>query len=220
MVIRTALVVPFGAVLPEKVVIVKVSTAIEKRRSVNRFDPSYKISSTHVHELIAAANLSPSAFNIQHWRFVWLKDEARLEQAKAASWFQPQVTDAALLLLVCLDLKAWHKSPQRYWENAPAEVADSMIKNMQQIYANNPQLERDEGMRSAAMAAMTIMLKAQEMGLDSCAMACDTKKMAELVNLPEDHAICMSLAIGKRLEEPYPRPGLLAVEDVLVTDTF
>lgn len=198
----------------------KVSIAIEKRRSVSRFDPAYKITTPEVHELISAANLSPSAFNIQHWRFVWLQDVERLEQAKAASWFQPQVTDASLLLLVCLDLKAWQKSPQRYWENAPDSVAESMIKNMQQIYSQNPQLERDEGMRSAAMAAMAIMLKAQEMGLDSCAMACDTEKMAELVNLPEDHAICMSLAIGKRLEEPYPRPGLLSVEDVLVTDSF
>ena len=198
----------------------KVSEAIKNRRSVNLFDPNHKISETDVHELIKAANLSPSAFNAQHWRFVWLEDKELREQAKVAAWYQPQVTDASLVLLVCLDIKAWQKDPQRYWVNAPAEVAETMISNTQQIYTNNPQLQRDEGMRSASMASMALMLKAQEMELDSCAMACDEQKMAKLVKLPDDHAICMLLALGKRLDEPYPRPGLVSVDDVLLKNNF
>ena len=198
----------------------KVSDAIKNRRSVNVFDPSYQISTAEVHELIEAANLTPSAFNAQHWRFVWLQDKALLEQAKVAAWYQPQVTDASLVVLVCLDVKAWQKDPQRYWVNAPADVAKSMIDNSQQIYADKPQLQRDEGMRSASMASMALMLRAQEMGLDSCAMACDEQKMAELVKLPDDHAICMLLAIGKRLDVPFPRPGLVSVDDVLLENSF
>ena len=198
----------------------KVSDAIKNRRSVNVFDPSHQISTAEIHELIAAANLSPSAFNAQHWRFVWLQDNDLLEQTKVAAWYQPQVMDASLVLLVCLDVKAWQKEPQRYWVNAPADVAKSMISNSQKIYATNPQLQRDEGMRSASMASMAIMLKAQEMGLDSCAMACDEQQMAELVKLPDDHAICMLLAVGKRLDAPYPRPGLVSVEDVLLVNSF
>ncbi len=198
----------------------KVSDAIKNRRSVNVFDPKYKIDSAEVHQLIEAANLSPSAFNAQHWRFVWLQDKALLEQAKAAAWYQPQVTDASLVFLVCLDVKAWQKEPQRYWVNAPSDVAEAMISNSQQIYANNDQLQRDEGMRSASMASMALMLKAQEMGLDSCAMACDERKMAELVKLPDDHAICMLLAVGKRMDAPYPRPGLVSVNDVLLENGF
>jgi len=199
---------------------VKVSDAIKNRRSVNVFDPSHQISTAEIRELIAAANLSPSAFNAQHWRFVWLQDKDLLEQTKVAAWYQPQVMDASLVLLVCLDIKAWQKEPQRYWVNAPADVAESMISNSQEIYATNPQLQRDEGMRSASMASMAIMLKAQEMGLDSCAMACDEQQMAELVKLPDDHAICMLLAVGKRLDAPYPRPGLVSVEDVLLVNSF
>lgn len=198
----------------------KVSDAIKNRRSVNVFDPSHQISTAEIRELIAAANLSPSAFNAQHWRFVWLQDKDLLEQTKVAAWYQPQVMDASLVLLVCLDIKAWQKEPQRYWVNAPADVAESMISNSQEIYATNPQLQRDEGMRSASMASMAIMLKAQEMGLDSCAMACDEQQMAELVKLPDDHAICMLLAVGKRLDAPYPRPGLVSVEDVLLVNSF
>ena len=202
------------------VITVEVSKAIESRRSINIFDPECTISESEVHELIKAANHSPSAFNIQHWRFVWLRDEAVQQQAKEACWFQPQVIDASATLLICMDFKAWQKQPERYWQNAPAEVAEAQIRNSQAIYANNPQLEREEGVRSASMAAMAIMIKAMDMGYESCAMACDVEKMGAIIHLPEDHAICMALAIGKRLKEPFPRPGLLSVDDVLVVDKF
>ena len=197
-----------------------VSDAIKHRRSISLFDPDHKISDAQVHELVEAANLTPSAFNIQHWRFVHLRDPAVLGEASEATWFQPQVTAASLVLVVCMDLKAWQKSPERYWANAPQNVAEHMLNSIRQSYSDNPQLERDEAMRSASMAAMTLILKAQEMGLESCAMACNEQRMAKLVKLPADHAICMVLAFGKPLKEAYPRPGLLAVEDVLVTDSF
>jgi len=199
---------------------VEVSKAIETRRSINKFDPQHKITEAEIRELIQAANCSPSAFNIQHWRFVWLRDEQIQKEAQVACWFQPQVTDAAATLLICADLKAWQKHPERYWVNAPAEVAEAQIRNSQAIYANSPALEHDEGIRSASMAAMAIMLKAMEMGYETCAMACDVAKMSKVVNLPDDHEICMALAIGKRLEDPFPRPGLLAVDDVLTVDKF
>lgn len=213
---------PFGPLFQvnEVVVFVNVSDAIKRRRSVGLFDPDFEVSESQVRELIEAANLTPSAFNIQHWRFVWLRDPAVLGQASEAVWYQPQVTDAALVLLVCMDLKAWQKSPQRYWVNAPPEVAEHMVDNTLKTYADNPRLERDEAMRSASMAAMTLMLKAQDMGLESCAMACDEARMAELVRLPADHAVCMVIAFGKPLKAPYPRPGLVSVDDVLVTDAF
>lgn len=198
----------------------EVSEAIISRRSINVFDPNKTISEAEIHELIQAANLSPSAFNIQHWRFVWLRDETIQRQAKEACWFQPQVIDASATLLICMDQRAWQKQPERYWQNTPAEVADAQIKNSQAIYSNNPQLAHDEGIRSASMAAMAIMLKAIDMGYETCAMACDIEKMAAVVKLPEDHSICMALAIGKRLNAPFPRPGLLSVDDVLTIDHF
>ncbi len=198
----------------------EVSEAIKSRRSINVFDPSQNITEAEIHELIKAANLSPSAFNIQHWRFVWLRDKSIQQQAKEACWFQPQVIDASATLLVCMDQKAWQKQPERYWKNAPTEVAKTQIGNSQAIYANNPQLAHDEGIRSASMAAMAIMIKAIDMGYETCAMACDIEKMAAVVDLPEDHSICMALAIGKRLKAPFSRPGLLSVDDVLTIDRF
>lgn len=68
-----------------------------------------------IRELMSPAMLSPTAFNIQHWRFVQVRDPALREEIRAACWMQPQITDASLLVVICADVKAWPKSPERYW---------------------------------------------------------------------------------------------------------
>ena len=198
----------------------KVSHAIETRRSIERFDPTHEIDNAQIRELIEAAMLSPTAFNIQHWRFVWARDKALRQQLRALSWDQPQVTDASLLLFVCMDLKAWQKEPERYWRNAPVDIAKSMLRNMG-YYGKCSQAEHDEAIRSASMAAMTLMLKAREMGYDSCPMlGFKYDEVARLLRLPEDHGICLMLAIGKQLKGPYPRSGQLTLDEVFFIDTF
>lgn len=53
-----------------------VKTAIETRRSVKQFDPKHRIPEAEVEALISLTQLSPTAFNIQHWRFVVVRDQA------------------------------------------------------------------------------------------------------------------------------------------------
>jgi len=199
---------------------VKVSKAIQTRRSIEHFDPTHKMSDAEVKQLIEAAMLSPTAFNIQHWRFVWIKAQPLKEQIKAFSWNQPQITDASLLLFVCMDFMAWQKEPERYWRNTPQAVADAMLRNMSH-YNGNDATQRDEAIRSASMACMTMMLKAREMGYDSCPMlGFQYDKVAELINLPDDHGICLMLTVGKKIKGAYPRAGQLAMEEVLFSDSF
>lgn len=197
-----------------------VSHAIETRRSIELFDPNHEITKVEVEELITAAMLSPTAFNIQHWRFLWAEDKGLRQQLRTLSWDQPQVTDASLLLFICMDIKAWQKEPERYWRNAPEEVASAMLRNMG-YYGQSAQAEHDEAIRSASMATMTLMLKAKEMGYDSCPMlGFKYNEVATLLKLPEDHGICLMLAIGKQLKEPYPRAGQLTLEEVLYLNSF
>ena len=68
------------------------------------------------------------------------------------------------------DVKAWEKSPQRYWRDAPAEVAELLVNWMGPFYQGKEQLQRDEAMRSCGIAGQTIMLAAKAMGYDSCPM--------------------------------------------------
>ena len=48
--------------------------AIEERRAIKHFDPEHKMTNDEIKQLFQLAILSPTAFNIQHWRFVNVSD--------------------------------------------------------------------------------------------------------------------------------------------------
>ncbi len=196
-------------------------TAIETRRAVRKLDSSLAMSEDEIRELMSLAMLSPTAFNIQHWRFVLVRDPALREQIRAACWMQPQITDASLLVVICADVKAWQKSPERYWRTAPAEVREGLLEGIRQHYAGRERFQVEEAMRSCGIAAQTLMLAAQSMGYNTSPMDLgDVDAVAKLINLPEDHVIAMYVAIGKGTDAPWPRGGQLAYEEVVRTDRF
>jgi nitroreductase len=167
------------------------------------------------------AILSPTAFNIQHWRFRLVTDKLLREEIKKVSWDQSQVTDASLLIVLTGDLMAWNKNPDRYWKNAPVNVRENLVLAISSYYKDKPEAQRDEVMRSCGMAAMNLMLVAKDLGYDSCPMdGFDFDAVAKLLNLPNDHIPTMFIAIGKSIQEPWPRPGQLPIEQVVQYNKF
>ncbi len=198
-----------------------IKEAIVNRRSVKHFDPEYVMSEADIEELMSHVILSPTAFNIQHWRFVRVVDAEKRQQIKKASWEQAQITDASLLLVLCADLNAWEKRPERYWREAPQQVQDFLLPAIADYYTNHHQAQRDECLRSASIAAMSIMLMAKEMGYDSCPMdGFDFDNVARIINLPHDHIITMMVVVGKKKEDARPRSGQLPLDEVFLTDGF
>lgn len=198
-----------------------VRTAIESRRAIKEFDAGHTMTDPEINALMSLALLSPTAFNIQHWRFVLVRDPELRQAIRAVSWMQPQITDASLLVVICADVGAWEKSPDRYWKNASDEVREGIVGAISEYYRGRPQTQRDEAMRSSGMAAQTLMLAAQEMGYDSCPMdLADFDEVAKLIRLPEDHVIAMFVAVGKRIREPWPRAGQLPMSEVVLIDRF
>lgn len=196
-------------------------TAIQTRRSIKRFDAQHKMSEAEIEELLSLAVLSPTAFNIQHWRFVRVSDPELRAAIRAVSWMQAQITDASLLLVICADIQAWNKQPERYWRNASEELREGIVATLGDFYRGQAQLQRDEAMRSCGMAAQTLMLAAKAMGYDSSPMdLSDFGAAAELLRLPPDYAIAMFLAIGKARCEPWPRAGQLPLEEVVLHNHF
>jgi nitroreductase len=198
-----------------------VSTAIETRRSIKAYDADHRMTQAEIDRLMSLAMLSPTAFNIQNWRFVVLQDPALRQQVRTVSWDQAQVTDASILVVLVADLKSWEKQPQRYWKDAPKPVQDFLVPAIDLYYRDKEQVQRDEGMRSCGMAAMTLMLAAKEMGYDSCPMdGFDFDAVAKLLNLPANHTPAMFVAIGKGIKEAWPRGGQLPMNEVVIYDGF
>ena len=198
-----------------------VNQAIVERRSVKAYDPHHKMTEQEMSELMSLAMLSPTAFNIQNWRFILVTDPVLRQQIRAVSWNQAQVEEASLLIVLTADLNAWAKQPERYWQNAPKAASDILVPMIGHYYENNLQVQRDEAMRSCGMAAMTIMLAAKEMGYDTCPMdGFDFDAVGKLLNLPADHTPSMFVVVGKALKEASPRGGQLAMDEVVVYNKF
>jgi len=195
--------------------------AVRQRRAVKQYDPEYEMTQEEVDQLIGLAKLAPTAFNQQNYRFVLVRDAGLRKQIREAAWDQGQVTDASLLIVICADLKAWEKDPARYWANAPGEVQDYMKSAIDQYYRNREQVQRDEAMRSAGIAAQTIMLSAKSMGYDTCPMdGFDYDAVGKLINLPEDHVVAMFVVVGKAVQPAKPRPTQLTTDEVVIADRF
>jgi nitroreductase len=198
-----------------------VKTAIETRRAVKQFDPQHAMAQAEIDELLSLAILSPTAFNLQHWRFVLVRDPELRKRIRAATWMQPQITEASLLVVLCADLKAWEKRPERYWRNVPPDVREGVVAAMREYYGGREQAQRDEAMRSCGIAAQTLMLAAKAIGYDSCPMdLSDFDEVGKLIRIPADHVIGLFIAIGKSVRAPWPRAGQLSKDEVVVWDRF
>lgn len=196
-------------------------SAIQNRRAVKHFDPAHKMTAAEERQLLSLAILSPTAFNIQNWRPVVVKDTALRQQIREASWGQAQVTDASLFIILCADLHSWEREPGRYWINAIPAVQEFLLPAIDQYYRGKDQVQRDEAMRSCGMMAQTLMLAAKSMGYDSCPMdGFDFEAVGKLINLPSDHVIAMYVAIGKGTQEAWPRGGQLPLDEIITNDRF
>lgn len=197
-----------------------VSEALVRRRAIKAFDPSVKMTEAEIRRLFELTLLSPSSFNLQHWRFVAVTDQAVKDKLTAAAWNQQQVSQAALVVVVC----AWlhpESEAARYWRNAPQAVQDMLVPMIGQFYNGNDALCRDEAIRSASLASMSLMLAAQELGYDTCPMVgYDPAQVAEIIGLPKDHILVMMIPVGRKAKDAHPKPGQLGIDEVVVRDRF
>jgi nitroreductase len=195
--------------------------AIECRRAIKHYDPAHRMSPEEERRLLELAILSPTAFNIQHWRFVIVRDMEVRKKIRAVAWDQAQITDASLLVVLCGNLSAWKQNPANYWRNAPQAVQDFLVPAIDGYYSGKPVVQRDEVMRSCGMAGQTIMLAAKAMGYDTCPMdGFDYAEVGKILHLPEDHIISFMIAIGRKTQDSWPRPGQLAYDEVVFENGF
>ncbi|HBO5237413.1 nitroreductase family protein [Pseudomonas aeruginosa] len=198
-----------------------IEDAVRSRRAIKGYDSSFSLTREEKDHLLDLALHAPSAFNLQHVRLVEVSDPQLRVQLREVAWDQAQVTDAAMLVVVCAQLDSWERNAQRVWDGAPEAVQAFMAGAIDTYYRGKPQVQRDEAMRSCGLLAQTLMLVARGQGLDSCPMdGFDFGAVARLINLPDNHVIGLMVAVGKKAVEPWPRSGKLPREELVIRDRF
>ncbi|MCV6612292.1 MAG: nitroreductase family protein [Amphritea sp.] len=194
---------------------------IEARRSIKHYDPHARVTEDDFLRIMNAVLLSPTSYNIQHWRFIRVTDTAVRQQVEDAAWGQTQITQASELIVLCADPQAWDELPEHYWADSDSDTRTMMVGMMGDFYRGKAQLQRDEAIRSCGIAAQTLMLSAKALGYDTCPMiGFDEQKLAEIIALPQGYLIGMIITLGKSAQAAWPRAGQLPLSEVLKENRF
>lgn len=194
---------------------------IVERTSINRFDPSYTIDDATISELVRYASEAPSAYNFQNWRFIAVRTAAQKARLCAMAYGQKKVEEASVTFIVCGRLKP-HLDLREAWRpfvaagHADAATLDAVVASATRGYADNTQMQRDEAIRSASLAAMTLMLAAQAMGLVSGPMiGFDPEQVRTGFDLGPDEIPALLVTVGRPAPGNWPRKPRRPVSGVL-----
>lgn len=194
---------------------------IVERTSINRFDPSHVIDDATIGELVRYASEAPSAYNFQNWRFIAVRTPAQKARLCAMAYGQKKVEEASVTFIVCGRLKP-HLDLREAWRpfvaagHADAATVDAVVGSATRGYADNRQTQRDEAIRSASLAAMTLMLAAQAMGLVSGPMiGFDADQVRTGFDLGPDEIPALLVTVGRPAPGNWPRKPRRPVPDVL-----
>lgn len=194
---------------------------ILQRTSTNRFDPSFTLDDAAIAELVRYAVEAPSAYNMQNWRFVAVRTTQHKARLCDMAYGQAKVKEAAVTFIVCgrLQPHAGLSEALRPFKDAghiDDGTVDGMVRSATRTYAQDPQMQRDEAIRSASLAAMTLMLAAQAMGLVSGPMVgFDPVQVHAGFGLGADEIPVLLVTVGRAAPGNWPRKPRRPASDVL-----
>lgn len=161
--------------------------ALNRRYATKQFDTDKKVSQDDMDTLIEALRLSPSAFGLQPWRFIHVKNPETRAELQANSRGQPQVTEASDLLIIAaktnlqaIDVEEYIQSMMKIRANdgeklpEDAKTIEKLMeyKNMMlgTIASRTPEQLKGWNQKQAYIAVGVVLTVAASMGIDACPM--------------------------------------------------
>ncbi len=201
-----------------------VTEAMQARRSVHSYDSSKPISDDLLHELIEVSTLAPSSFNLNQWRFVIVRSQEGKEKLHQASLDQKHILDASAVLIVLGKIDA-HEDVDLFvddWIDKGYYPDDKHLRVVSdKFYGLNPNVQRDEAIRSTSIMIGMMMLAAKERGLDTAAIiGFHPDAIMENFNIPENYMPVMLLTVGYEKTPPPERVKRLGYEEIVHQEVF
>ncbi|SDX06418.1 Nitroreductase [Marininema mesophilum] len=200
---------------------------LRQRRSMKVYDPNRAVTEEQLAELFELTTLAPSAWNFQHYKFIVVRDPEQKQRLRQAAMGQEKVEQAACTIVVCGDLAAWKRAEDVarefarkgfYGESTEEKIA-KQAEMMRNAYKNNPTKAREEAIRSASLAAMSLMVAAEDMGLATCPMiGFDPNAVAEVTELDDTLFPAMLITLGYAGDFDLPRCDRLPLSEVVNID--
>ncbi len=191
-----------------------LSEAVQQRRATPGFE-EVPIHSADLEKIISAGLSAPSAYNLQPWRFIVVRDRDQKKKLRAASFNQLKVEEASVVIVACGDPQGWKQGD-----------LDEMLRISRQHGFTDQQNERVRASvngffgytpgkagglepsfdlwvnRHVMIAFTTMMWVAETLGYDTAPMeGFEEDKVKALLNIPARVRVVALLGIG-RLKGP------------------
>lgn len=194
---------------------------IRSRRTIQLFDTAHVLDDAQIAELVGVATTAPTSFNLQNWRFIAVRTPEAKARLRALAWDQAKVTEAAVTFIVCGQLAdaavmAARLAPSVAEGIMPAGMVPGWEGAARSLYAEQPQRQRDEAVRTATFGAATLILAAHAQGLGAAPMiGFDAPAVAEAFGLAADEIPVLLLSVGRPAPGNWPQKPRRPVAEVL-----
>jgi len=185
---------------------------IQKRRSINFFDPKKNVSEDILVKMIEMASNTPSSFNLQPWNLMVLKTPMEKEKLKALAWDQPKVVEAPVVLIVLADMNGWqedHPTFKKNWKKnletgtMQKEQREWFVNATKSLYNWSPDANLAFAAKNTGFFAMSLMYAATSLGLETHPMdGFDHEAVKKEFKIPDNFWVPLLLAVG------YKQPDL------------
>ncbi|MDG1570717.1 NAD(P)H-dependent oxidoreductase [Robiginitalea sp. M366] len=184
--------------------------ALQWRYATKRFDADRKIDAETLTQLLAAIRLAPSSYGLQPYRVLVVESPEIREKLRAASWNQPQLTEASHVLVFAHRTAFGDELIDSYLRRV-AHVRDTDMDNlkgygdfMKSKLLDLPDAAKNEWTaRQAYIALGNLMYAAAEARVDTCPMeGFELETVNEILDLPaQGYSAAVIATIGYRSEE-------------------
>lgn len=188
-----------------------LSSVIRERRSVRKYDPSFKISQEEILDILKEAALAPSSSNLQPWKFLVIQDEETKKELRMIANNQEQVETSSAVIAVLGDREMYRNGEKVYRSSYEAGYMDEttmsrMIENTNKLYPSAPVAIRENiASFDAGLISMQLMLIAKARGYDTVPMGGFNKQQfIEKFNIDGRYMPVLLLPIGKAAAPGHP----------------
>jgi nitroreductase len=198
-----------------------LSSVIRERRSVRKYDPSFKISQEEILDILREAALAPSSSNLQPWKFLVIQDEETKKELRMIANNQEQVETSSAVIAVLGDREMYRNGEKVYRSSYKAGYMDEatmsrMIENTNKLYPSAPVAIRENiASFDAGLISMQLMLIARARGYDTVPMGGFNKQQfIERFSIDERYMPVLLLALGKASQPGHPTTRI-PVEEIV-----
>jgi nitroreductase len=174
----------------------EIFKVMEERSSVRLYQKDKEIPNETLYKILEMAGKAPSAWNLQHWRFLVVTAKEQKEKLFPIAYNQKHVLDSSAVVIILGDTEADKVAPEVF-EKAPEEARNMLLKNINSAYSQGRPLGEKEALKNASLGAMQLMLAAKALGVDSCPMSgFDHEAIIPAFGIPERFIPVMMITLG------------------------